>query len=695
MFPGAERPPEGWPGWPEGKRFAFVLTHDVEGPEGVAKIPQLMELESDLGFRSCFNLIPEGDYRVTRELRELLTAKGFEVGVHDLHHDGKLYSSREEFDQKAERINAYLKEWGAVGFRSGFMLRNLDWLKELNVLYEMSTFDTDPFEPQPDGAGTIFPYFVARNGAAVRAGGEWSDGYVELPYTLPQDSTLYLVFRERVPDIWLQKLDWVAKHGGMALVNVHPDHVRFNGENPSSYTFSAELYADLLKYVRQRYGDACWYALPKELAEWYRTTLPRVAEAAAKKEVNHSPNGQSCFKGKRAAVVLYSAYPSDARPRRELQALLDEGMSVDLFCLQEDSKEPLMEQFGALRVTRLKLRHYRGGKLRYLLQYAVFWLWAFGRLSARSLRCRYDLVHVHNMPDVLVFTAILPKCRGAKVILDLHDPMPELYETIYGLKPDSLMIRCLKVLERRSIHFAHLVLTPNEAFRQLFAGRSCADGKVKIVMNTPDEAIFHSEGLKVRPSKSSGTTGEFHIMYHGLFARRHGLETLVRAVAQASETIPNVVLDLYGRRNAYFDEIERLAAKLELKDRFRYHGKWPLDKIPEAISQADLGIIPNSRTSFTEINFPTRIFEYLCMNVPVIAPDTQGIRDYFDSTKILFFAPDDVDSLVTRIRWVHDNPQQAQEILARGRMVYNQYRWQTQRVEFLVQIASLLGLKAA
>ena len=171
----AAQVPANWPGWPQGKKFAFVLTHDVEGPNGLAKCRQVMELERELGFRSSFNFIPEGDYSVSRELREELRQNGFEVGVHDLHHDGNLYQSRSIFSGKAQRINHYLKEWGAAGFRSGFMLHNLEWLHDLNVSYDASTFDTDPFEPQPDGVGTIFPFWVP--GPANGAGGR---GYVEL-----------------------------------------------------------------------------------------------------------------------------------------------------------------------------------------------------------------------------------------------------------------------------------------------------------------------------------------------------------------------------------------------------------------------------------------------------------------------------------------------------------------------------------
>src|SRR6266542_2127973 len=230
LMPGSERAPAGWPGWPDGKRFALVLTHDVEGQAGLNQCRQLLELEMKLGFRSSFNFIPEGEYTVPRELRHELAENGFEVGVHDLEHDGKLYRRREEFAQKAERINRYLDDWGAAGFRSGFMLHELDWLHHLNIEYDASTFDTDPFEPQPHGVSTIFPFWVPALGSRreedcnaisssdPKRSPPASPGYVELPYTLPQDSTLFLLLGERTPELWFEKLDWVASHSGLPRV---------------------------------------------------------------------------------------------------------------------------------------------------------------------------------------------------------------------------------------------------------------------------------------------------------------------------------------------------------------------------------------------------------------------------------------------------------------------------------------------
>ena len=251
--------PADWSGWPDGKRFAFVLTHDVESADGVDKVRRLAELELETGFCSSFNFIPAGAYPDPVELRSWLLANGFEIGVHDLEHDGRLFESREGFRRKARKINRYLNDWGAVGFRSGFMLRRLEWLHELELLYDSSTFDTDPFEPQPEGTSTIFPFHIEST----------AGGYVELPYTLPQDSTLFLLLREQDSTIWKRKLDWIAEKGGLALVNIHPDYIDFSGGSPSRNRYPSRILRDFLDHVKDRYDVSYWNPLAKDLALWY------------------------------------------------------------------------------------------------------------------------------------------------------------------------------------------------------------------------------------------------------------------------------------------------------------------------------------------------------------------------------------------------------------------------------------------
>jgi hypothetical protein len=261
--PASAKPPQGWTGWPENKDFALVLRHDVDSPGGLKHCLRLMDLDRRLGFRSAFNFVPE-DYptpsRVIRTLRE----SGFEVGVHGLNHDGKLFRNPGNFCAKAPRINQYLRKWGAVGFTSPAMIRNLNWIAELDIEYSCSTFATDPFEPQPVGVDSIFP-FMAGNSAKTRT-------YVELPYTLAQDHGLFIILQEKDIGIWKQTVDWIAEKGGMAALNVHPDYMNFDGSGGGREEYPVEFYIEFLEYVQTRHAGRYWHALPVEMARFWRTT---------------------------------------------------------------------------------------------------------------------------------------------------------------------------------------------------------------------------------------------------------------------------------------------------------------------------------------------------------------------------------------------------------------------------------------
>lgn len=254
--------PDGWSGWPEGKRFALVLTHDVDTQSGHDRCRNLLSMEKGLGFLSSFNFVPRR-YNVSPELRDFIVCSGFEVGVHGLYHDGKYFDSREEFIQRAKAINEYIKSWGAAGYRNPSMDRDFDLLLDLDILYDLSSFDTDPFEPNPIGMGTIFPFYYASDNSNGR-------GYVELPYTLPQDFTVFILLKEKTIDIWKKKLDWIVEKGGMALVNVHPDYMNFGIKKSGPEEYPAKYYEYFLNYVNNEYKSQYWHVLPKDMAKYWK-----------------------------------------------------------------------------------------------------------------------------------------------------------------------------------------------------------------------------------------------------------------------------------------------------------------------------------------------------------------------------------------------------------------------------------------
>jgi len=217
----------------------------VESAVGQSFIRAVADLEENLGFRSSFNFVPEG-YRIDINLVDELRKRGFEIGIHGLTHDGKLFNSRNKFERCAVRINNYFKDFGAVGFRTPLTIRNPEWMQALEIEYDLSFFDTDPFEPIPGGTMSIWPFLLGR--------------FVELPYTLVQDYSLTALLGEKTPRLWLEKVDFIEHYHGMALLNSHPDYLR----NPANL----KIYSDFLTSMNGREGF--WHALPRDVAAWWR-----------------------------------------------------------------------------------------------------------------------------------------------------------------------------------------------------------------------------------------------------------------------------------------------------------------------------------------------------------------------------------------------------------------------------------------
>lgn len=231
--------------WPDGGRFAFVLTHDVETADGQRYVRNIADLEEKLGFRSAFAFVPERyalDYDLIAELQE----RGFEIGVHGLKHDGKDFQSYSEFSRRATRINHYLKRFDTKGFYAPLTIRQPEWMQMLDIDYDRSFFDTDPFEPNPGGVMSIWPFTIGR--------------FVELPYTMVQDHTLAILLQEPDTRLWQEKINFIKRYHGMALMVTHPDYLR--------YSHIEKLYVHFLNKMKES-GDY-WFALPRDVARWWR-----------------------------------------------------------------------------------------------------------------------------------------------------------------------------------------------------------------------------------------------------------------------------------------------------------------------------------------------------------------------------------------------------------------------------------------
>lgn len=648
--------PPGWPGWPDGKRFALVLTHDVEGNNGLPRVEQLMNLESRHGFRSSFNFVPQGEYRVSSALLERLEVNGFEIGVHGLEHDGKLYNSKTEFARKASRIKQYLREWSAFGFRSPLMQHNLAWLHLLGVEYDASTFDTDPFEPQPDGAGTVFPFWVP---------GPKDNGYVELPYTLPQDFTLFAVLREKNIDIWKRKLDWIAECGGMALLNTHPDYMCFEGNRRARDEYPISYYEGFLRYVRERYEGMFWSALPRQVARFY-CTVP-VASRNSRKKI---------------CMVAHTGYEGDNRVRRYAEALVKRGDQVDVIALAEGNTPLGTEEIDGVTVYRIQRRdHNERSKWTYFWRLLRFFWASSIVLARRHHRIRYDLIHVHNVPDFLVFTAWFPKWTGAKVILDIHDIVPELFASKFATTIGSRYVNWLKKVEKASAAFADHVIISNHLWQEKLVSRSVSKEKCSVFVNHVDPAIFYR-----RPRTRSD--GRFVILFPGTFQWHQGLDIAIEAFA--SLNMHNAEFHLYGGGGGSSGvELRQLVTRLGLDGRVKFFDGVPLDEIAEIIANADLGIVPKRADSFGNEAYSTKIMEFMSQGIPVVASRTKIDTFYFDDTVVHFFASGDAQAMAVAMLNVIENEALRESLVEAGYEYVRQNNWNLKKRNYLELVDKL------
>jgi peptidoglycan/xylan/chitin deacetylase (PgdA/CDA1 family) len=232
--------------WPHGRRFACALTHDVEGPAGIANIDRVLEVERRHGFVSSWNFVAEW-YDIPDGTFERIREAGGEIGLHAIKHDGKLFGSRARFEAELPAIHSYLARWGAEGFRSPATGRNADWMHELACSYDTSFPDSDPFEPQPGGCCSIWPFFFGE--------------VVELPITLVQDHTLFEILRDPSNGPWERKTEWLKRHHGLVNLIAHPDYL-LSDERLARY----EAFLVFLN----RHREEGWFALPREVASWWR-----------------------------------------------------------------------------------------------------------------------------------------------------------------------------------------------------------------------------------------------------------------------------------------------------------------------------------------------------------------------------------------------------------------------------------------
>jgi len=374
---------------------------------------------------------------------------------------------------------------------------------------------------------------------------------------------------------------------------------------------------------------------------------------------------------KKICMVAYTNYLSDARPRREAETLSRRGDQVDFVALAEPGR-PATETVKGVRLFRVRQQRYRGASgLSYILAYLRFLCTGamkVGRLFAKE---RYDIVYVHTMPDLLVLSAFVPKLFGARTVLNIHDMMPELYMSKFGISEKHPLIRFLAFQEQLSIRLADKVICVHDPHRDVLCRRGAPRAKITVLPNVPDPRVFRI-GHAAAPVEDS-----FRIVYHGTITRRLGLDIAVRAFAKAADSCFGARFEIFGDGDAA-GELQVQIADSGVADRIHFTRRmFRVEAIGEMIQGASVGIVPNRRDVATEYMLPVKLLEYVHLGIPVMAPRLMTIQYYFAEDQLAYYEPGDEDELADLILLLYANPRKRADLAKKGAEFAKQLNWET------------------
>jgi glycosyltransferase involved in cell wall biosynthesis len=382
-------------------------------------------------------------------------------------------------------------------------------------------------------------------------------------------------------------------------------------------------------------------------------------------------------------MVTYSYYESDNRVRRYAETLVRHGFQVDAVAILKEG-QPAREVIEGVRVFRIQ-RRVRNEKSRlvYLAKLTLFLLKSMWFLSYEHMKQRYDLIHVHSIPDFEVFAAWFPKLAGAKIILDIHDIVPEFYASKFRTSQTSIMFKLLVAVERASIGFADHVIAANHIWEERLGKRSVAPEKCTTILNFPDTSIFQRRGR-------TRHDGKFVLIYPGTLNYHQGLDLAIRAFYIIKDQVPEAEFHIYGDgdQTGY---LHSLISKLGLQERVLLRSPISLHQVPVVIENADLGIVPKRKEGFGNEAFSTKILEFMSLGVPVIVPDTLVDRYYFSDEVAHFFRSGDASSLADAILLLAKDADLRKKLIGNANEFVKAFTWSANQDRYLDLVDSLLN----
>lgn len=382
-----------------------------------------------------------------------------------------------------------------------------------------------------------------------------------------------------------------------------------------------------------------------------------------------------------ACMIAYTFYEGDNRVRRYAETLVKRGDNVDAICLQQPGSAPFAKVAG-VNVYKIQGRKINEKfKIEYLLKLLLFLVKSAYYVTKLHFKKRYDVIHVHSVPDFEVFAALIPKLTGAKVILDIHDIVPELFASKFKTTKKSILFKLLLLVEKASMAFSDYVIVANHIWHERIVSRSVQQRKCSVVMNYPDPCIFKRKNMEK-------DNGKFIIVYPGTLSYHQGIETAIKAVNIVKDAIPEVEFHIYGKGTdeEYF---VNLVKKLDLQQKVLFKQIVPIEKLPEVYETADIGIEPKLKSSFGNEAFSTKILEFMLMGIPVIVSDTLVHTHYFNNNIVQFFRSEDEADLARCIIEMKNGRRFRESLVDKAQEYMLENNWEAKKHLYLGIVDSL------
>jgi glycosyltransferase involved in cell wall biosynthesis len=348
-------------------------------------------------------------------------------------------------------------------------------------------------------------------------------------------------------------------------------------------------------------------------------------------------------------MLAYTFYEQDNRVRRYAEALAKRGDQVDAIALRRVGSA-LSEVIQGVNVFRIQARSIdETGPISYLWKLLAFFLRSAWFVTIRHLRNPYDIIHVHSVPDFEVFATLVPRILGARIILDIHDIVPEFYASKFKVDEKSLIFKLLVQIEKLSIRYSDRVIAANDLWHDKLVTRSVSHQKCITIINYPDLSIFSLN------QREASIRGNFTMCYPGTLAWHQGVDLAIDAVSLLRDEVPNLRFVIIGD-GPQRENLQRRIKERELCDRVEIRSGVAIERVAELMANVDLGVVPKRIDKFANEAFSTKVLEFMAMRVPVLAARTKIDSYYFNDELIEFFEPENVEDLAGKIVNLIRNP---------------------------------------